>query len=64
MIVSLGGGPGSTMRSLVAGRFAQEDSRRRARMYVLGLLSRAERKNSWTLAEQAGDLTRTACSGC
>jgi SRSO17 transposase len=50
--------------ALVAGRFAQADSRRRARMYVLGLLSRAERKNSWTLAEQAGDLTRTACSGC
>jgi hypothetical protein len=26
-------------------------------MYVLGLLSGAERKNSWTIAEQAGDLT-------
>ena len=25
-------------------------------MYVLGLLSGAERKNSWTIAEQAGDL--------
>jgi SRSO17 transposase len=25
-------------------------------MYLLGLLSGAERKNSWTLAEQAGDL--------
>jgi len=25
-------------------------------MYVLGLLSKAERKNSWTIAEQAGDL--------
>ncbi|WP_435887330.1 IS701 family transposase [Streptomyces antimycoticus] len=43
--------------ALVAGRFAQADSRRRARIYVLGLLSGAERKNSWTLAEQAGDLT-------
>lgn len=42
--------------ALVAGRFAQADSRRRARMYVLGLLSGAERKNSWTLAEKAGDL--------
>ncbi len=42
--------------ALVAGRFAQADSRRRARMYVLGLLSGAERKNSWTIAEQAGDL--------
>jgi len=45
------------MFALVAGRFAQADSRRRARMYVLGLLSGAERKNSWTLAEQAGALT-------
>ena len=45
------------MFALVAGRFAQADSRRRARMYRLGLLSGAERKNSWTLAEQAGDLS-------
>ena len=43
--------------ALVAGRFAQADSRRRARTYLLGLLSGAERKNSWTMAEQAGDLT-------
>jgi SRSO17 transposase len=45
------------MFALIASRFAQADSRRRARMYLLGLLSGAERKNSWTLAEQAGDLT-------
>ena len=45
------------MFALVAGRFAQAGSRRRARWYLLGLLSGAERKNSWTLAEQAGDLT-------
>jgi SRSO17 transposase len=45
------------MFALVAGRFAQAGSRRRARMYVLGLLSGAERKNSWAIAEQAGDLT-------
>jgi SRSO17 transposase len=40
---------------LVAGRFAQVQSRRRARWYLLGL-SGAERKNSWTIAEQAGEL--------
>lgn len=45
------------MFALVAGRFAQAGSRRRARWYLLGLLSDAERKNSWSLAEQAGDLT-------
>jgi SRSO17 transposase len=42
---------------LVAGEFAQVESRRRARLYLLGLLSAAERKNSWTIAEQAGDLS-------
>jgi SRSO17 transposase len=45
------------MFALVAGRFAQVQSRQRARLYLLGLLSGAERKNSWTIAEAAGDLT-------
>lgn len=36
----------------VAGRFAQANSRWRARMYLLGLLSGVERKNSWWIAEQ------------
>jgi SRSO17 transposase len=39
----------------VAGRFAQASSRKRARAYLLGLLSRSERKNGWTIAELAGD---------
>jgi SRSO17 transposase len=43
------------MFALVAGEFAQVESRRRARLYVLGLLSGSERKNSWTIAELAGD---------
>ena len=42
---------------LVAGRFAQVESRRRARLYLLGLLSGTERKNSWTISEQAGELS-------
>src|SRR5437588_1307938 len=45
------------MFALVAGHFAQVQSRQRARLYLLGLLSGAERKNSWTIAEAAGDLT-------
>lgn len=45
------------MFALVAGRFAQVQSRQRARLYLLGLLSGTERKNSWTIAEAAGDLT-------
>jgi SRSO17 transposase len=41
--------------AMVAGEFAQASSRRRARGYLLGLLSRSERKNGWTIAEFAGD---------
>jgi len=43
--------------AVVAGRFAQAASRRRARAYLLGLLSRSERKNGWTIAEFAGEAT-------
>src|SRR5436305_3881014 len=42
------------LMSLVAGRFARVEPRRTARDMVLGLLSPAERKNCWWLAEQAG----------
>jgi len=38
----------------IAGRFARVEPRRRAREFVLGLLSDLPRKNCWTLAEQAG----------
>src|SRR5260370_3272885 len=41
----------------IAGRFARVGPRRRARAFVLGLLSGLRRKNCWTLAEQAGDAT-------
>jgi SRSO17 transposase len=40
-----------------AGRFARVEPRRRARVFVLGLLSGLARKNCWTIAEQAGDAT-------
>lgn len=43
------------MFSLIAGEFAQVQSRRRAHGYLLGLLSQAERKNGWSIAEFAGD---------
>jgi SRSO17 transposase len=42
------------MFGLVASRFAQVQSRRRTRLYLL-LLFGAQLKNSWTIAEQAGD---------
>jgi SRSO17 transposase len=39
----------------VAGVFSNAAVRRHGRAYILGLLSQAERKNSWWLAEFAGD---------
>jgi SRSO17 transposase len=39
----------------VAGAFSNARVRRHGRAYLLGLLSQAERKNSWQLAELAGD---------
>ncbi len=41
----------------IAGRFARVEPRRRARAFVLGLLSGLRRKNCWTIAEHAGDVT-------
>jgi SRSO17 transposase len=41
----------------IAGRFVRVEPRRRARAFVLGLLSDLPRKNCRTLAEHAGDAT-------
>ena len=41
----------------LTGRIAGVEPRRRARAFVLGLLSGLRRKNCWTIAEQAGDAT-------
>ena len=41
----------------VAGRFGRVEPRRRARAFVLGLLADLPRKNCWTIAEHAGDIT-------
>ena len=41
----------------VAGDFANAKVRRHGRAYLLGLLSHQERKNSWSLAELAGDVS-------
>jgi SRSO17 transposase len=41
----------------IAPRFARSEPRARVAGYVRGLLAPVERKNSWTLAEQAGEAT-------
>ena len=45
------------MFAQVAGVFGNAAVRRHGRGYLLGLLSHAERKNSWSLAEFAGDVS-------
>jgi SRSO17 transposase len=41
----------------IAGRFRRVEPRRRARAFVLGLIAGLPRKNCWTIAEHAGDVT-------
>src|SRR6185369_14153111 len=41
----------------IAGRFARSEPRARAREYVSGLVAGLERKNGWTLAERAGEVS-------
>jgi hypothetical protein len=38
----------------IGGRFRRVEPRRRARAFVLGLLSELPRQNCWTIAEHAG----------
>ena len=41
----------------IAGQFRNRTGRERLEAYVKGLLGSAERKNSWQLAEEAGEST-------
>jgi SRSO17 transposase len=47
----------SELFAQVAGEFGNAAVRRHGRAYLLGLLSQTERKNGWTLAEFAGDVS-------
>jgi hypothetical protein len=41
----------------IAGRFTRSELRARAREYACGLVAGLERKNGWSLAEQAGEVS-------
>ncbi|WP_049795684.1 IS701 family transposase [Frankia sp. EAN1pec] len=43
--------------SLVGGRFGRAEPRRRVAEYVSGLVAGLDRKNGWTLAERAGEVS-------
>ena len=55
----IGGGPAylADITRRLAPYFARSESRQRALAYLQGLLSAAERKNSWQLAEACGEAT-------
>ncbi|NHD16034.1 MULTISPECIES: IS701 family transposase [Actinopolyspora] len=44
------------LHARIAGRFVRSEPRARVREYVSGLVAGLERKNGWTLAEQAGEV--------
>ena len=50
----------------IAARVKRAEVRRRVRVYMEGLLGRAERRNGWHLAEAAGERTplRNAAPDC
>ena len=54
-MVDLAAGEMERMLEQIAGRFARAEPRARFRRYVSGLVAGLERKNGWTLAEQAGE---------
>ncbi len=48
----------------IAGRFARSEQRARVLAYLRGLLRQLERKNGWTLAEAAGEMSPDGISVC
>ncbi len=48
----------------IAGRFARAEPRARVREYVSGLVTDLERKNGWTLAEWAGEVSPDGIREC
>ena len=46
-----------TLHARIAPHFERAEPRRRSLAYLKGLLSHAERKNGWQLAEEAGERT-------
>src|SRR3954470_22559409 len=45
------------LHARIGQRFARSEPRRRARDYLAGLVAGLERKNGWTLAEHAGNVS-------
>jgi SRSO17 transposase len=57
MVVELAADELGRVLERIEGRFARAEPRARVRSYVAGLAAGLERKNGWTLAEQAGEVS-------
>jgi SRSO17 transposase len=57
MVVDLVAGELDRVHERIAGRFGRAEPRARVREYVSGLVAGLERKNGWTLAEHAGEVS-------
>ncbi|WP_039803803.1 IS701 family transposase [Nocardia araoensis] len=57
MVVDVVAAELDSLRARIGGRFTRSEPRGRAREYVTGLAAGLERKNGWTLAEQAGEVS-------
>ena len=57
MLVDLAAGELDRVHERIAGRFGRAEPRARVREYVSGLVAGLERKNGWTLAERAGEVS-------
>jgi SRSO17 transposase len=57
MVVDVVAGELDRVHERIAGRFARAEPRARVREYVSGLVAGLERKNGWTLAEWAGEVS-------
>jgi SRSO17 transposase len=57
VVLEMAAGELDLLHERIAGRFARAEPRARVRAYVSGLAAGLERKNGWTLAEQAGELS-------
>jgi hypothetical protein len=57
VVADLVAGELDRVHARIAGRFARSEPRARSRDYLSGLVAGLERKNGWTLAERAGEVS-------
>ena len=57
MVVDIAAAELDRVHGRIAGRFARAEPRARVREYLSGLVAGLERKNGWTLAERAGEVS-------